>query len=96
VAGRCAEKARGAAAKELGAITLGHCDVTDPATIDAVFAEVKTQWGEIEFRRACHCILRQGRADGRYLETTQENFTKSMLISCYSLTAITQRAEHLD
>ena len=37
-------------AKELGAITLGHCDVTDPSTIDAVFAELKKQWGKIDFR----------------------------------------------
>ena len=41
--------ARDALAKELGAITLGHCDVTEPATIDAVFAEVKKQWGKIDF-----------------------------------------------
>jgi Enoyl-[acyl-carrier-protein] reductase (NADH) len=33
--------------------------------------------------------------DGRYLETTADNFSKTMLISCYSLTAIAQRAEKL-
>ena len=35
-------------AAELGAIVLGHCDVTDPATIDAVFDELKRQWGKID------------------------------------------------
>ena len=82
-------------AKELGAITLGHCDVTDPATIDAVFAEVKKQWGKIDFVVHAIAFADKDQLDGRYLETTQENFTNSMLISCYSLTAITQRAEHL-
>ena len=82
-------------AKELGAITLGHCDVTDPATIDAVFAEVEKQWGKIDFVVHAIAFSDKDQLDGRYLETTQENFTKSMLISCYSLTAITQRAEHL-
>jgi enoyl-[acyl-carrier protein] reductase I len=82
-------------AKELGAITLGHCDVTDPATIDAVFDEVKKQWGKIDFVVHAIAFSDKDQLDGRYLETTQDNFTKSMLISCYSLTAITQRAEHL-
>ena len=82
-------------AKELGAITLGHCDVTDAASIDAVFAEVKKQWGKIDFVVHAIAFADKDQLDGRYLETTQENFTNSMLISCYSLTAITQRAEHL-
>ena len=82
-------------AKELGAITLGHCDVTDPATIDAVFAELKKQWGKIDFLVHAIAFSDKDQLDGRYLETTADNFSKTMLISCYSLTAITQRAEHL-
>ena len=82
-------------AKELGAITLGHCDVTDAATIDAVFAEVKKQWGKIDFVVHAIAFADKDQLDGRYIETTQDNFTNSMLISCYSLTAIAQRAEHL-
>jgi enoyl-[acyl-carrier protein] reductase I len=82
-------------AKELGAITLGHCDVTDAATIHAVFAEVKKQWGKIDFVVHAIAFADKDQLDGRYLETTQANFTNSMLISCYSLTAIAQRAEHL-
>ncbi|MBN8982624.1 MAG: enoyl-ACP reductase FabI [Rhizobiales bacterium] len=82
-------------AKELGAITLGHCDVTDPATIDAVFAELKKQWGKIDFVVHAIAFSDKDQLDGRYLETTADNFSKTMLISCYSLTAIAQRAEHL-
>ncbi|HEY0235600.1 MAG TPA: enoyl-ACP reductase FabI [Afipia sp.] len=82
-------------AKELGAITLGHCDVTDPATIDAVFAEVKKHWDRIDFVVHAVAFADKDQLDGRYIETTQDNFSNSMLISCYSLTAIAQRAEHL-
>jgi len=82
-------------AKELGAITLGHCDVTEPATIDAVFAELKKQWGKIDFVVHAIAFSDKDQLDGRYLETTADNFSKTMLISCYSLTAIAQRAEHL-
>ena len=81
--------------KEIGGILLGHCDVTDPATIDAVFAELGKQWGKIDF--VVHAIAFSDKAqlDGRYLDTSADNFTNTMLISCYSLTAIAQRAEKL-
>ena len=82
-------------AEALGAITLGHCDVTDPATIDAVFAEAKKQWGKIDFVVHAIAFSDKDQLDGRYLDTTEANFSRSMLISCYSLTAIAQRAEHL-
>src|SRR6202008_1512854 len=82
-------------AKEIGGILLGHCDVTEPATIDAVFAELGKQWGKIDF--VVHAIAFSDKAqlDGRYLDTSADNFTNTMLISCYSLTAIAQRAEKL-
>ena len=82
-------------AKELNALLLGHCDVTEPATIDAVFDVLKEKWGKIDFVVHAIAFSDKDQLDGRYLETTQENFTNSMLISCYSLTAITQRAEKL-
>ncbi|RTL77813.1 MAG: SDR family oxidoreductase, partial [Bradyrhizobiaceae bacterium] len=82
-------------AKDLGAITLGHCDVTDAASIDAVFAEAKKQWGKIDFVVHAIAFSDKDELDGRYLDTSEANFSKSMLISCYSLTAIAQRAEHL-
>ena len=82
-------------AAELGAHLLGHCDVTDPATIDAVFDMVKKTWGKIDFVVHAIAFSDKDQLDGRYLETTADNFTKTMLISCYSLTAIAQRAEKL-
>ena len=82
-------------AKEIGAILLGHCDVTDPVTIDAVFAELERQWDKIDFVVHAIAFSDKDQLDGRYLDTTADNFTSTMLISCYSLTAVAQRAEKL-
>jgi enoyl-[acyl-carrier protein] reductase I len=82
-------------AKELDALLLGHCDVTDSATIDAAFDVLREKWGKIDFVVHAIAFSDKDQLDGRYLETTQDNFSRSMLISCYSLTAITQRAEKL-
>ena len=82
-------------AADLGGLVLGHCDVTDPTTIDAVFDVLKEKWGKIDFVVHAIAFSDKDQLDGRYIETTQDNFSKSMLISCYSLTAIAQRAEKL-
>src|ERR1700716_3447415 len=81
--------------KELSGILLGHCDVTEPATIDAAFDVLKQKWGKIDFVVHAIAFSDKDQLDGRYLETTADNFSKTMLISCYSLTAIAQRAEKL-
>jgi enoyl-[acyl-carrier protein] reductase I len=67
-------------AEEVDGLVVGHCDVTEPASIDAVFSAVKSAWGSL---------------DGRYVDTTEDNFIKTMVISCYSFTALAQRAEKL-
>jgi enoyl-[acyl-carrier protein] reductase I len=82
-------------AAEVGGVVVGHCDVTDPATIDAVFAATAAHWGTIDF--LVHAIAFSDRAqlDGRYIDTTHDNFVNTMVISCYSFTAMAQRAEKL-
>jgi enoyl-[acyl-carrier protein] reductase I len=82
-------------AAETGGLVVGHCDVTEPSTIDAVFDAVKQAWGMMDF--VVHAIAFSDKAelDGRYVDTSEENFRKTMLISCYSFTAIAQRAEKL-
>ncbi|MBM6592639.1 enoyl-ACP reductase FabI [Microvirga pudoricolor] len=82
-------------AKELDAAVVGHCDVTDGATIDAVFAEVEKLWGKLDFVVHCIAFSDKDELTGRYVETSEGNFTKSLMISCYSFTAIAQRAEKL-
>jgi enoyl-[acyl-carrier protein] reductase I len=81
--------------KEIGGLVVGHCDVTDPPTIDAAFAAVQAAWGAIDF--VVHAIAFSDRKelDGRYVDTTAENFSRTMLVSVYSLAAIAQRAEKL-
>jgi enoyl-[acyl-carrier protein] reductase I len=82
-------------AAELGATVLGHCDVTDGKTIDAVFAEAEKLWGGIDFVVHCIAFADKDQLTGRYIETTEDNFNKSLAISCYSFTAVAQRAEKL-
>lgn len=82
-------------AEELGGIVVGHCDVTDPATIDAVFAEIESRWGSLDFVVHAIAFSDKDELTGRYVDTTAENFSKTMLISAYSFTAVAQRAEKL-
>ncbi len=93
--GEALEKRVRPLAQELGAEVLGHCDVTDGATIDAVFAQAEKTWGSIDFVVHCIAFSDKDQLTGRYIETTEDNFTKSLAISCYSFTAIAQRAEKL-
>ncbi len=82
-------------AKELGAHVVGHCDVTEGETIDAVFSEVEKLWGKIDFIVHCIAFSDKDELTGRYIDTTEGNFTKSLFISCYSFTSVAQRAEKL-
>ncbi len=80
-------------AAEIGGKVIGHCDVTDPATIDAVFEEADRTIGPLDFVVHAVAFSDKNELDGRYVDTTADNFTKTMFISCYSFTAIAQRAE---
>ncbi len=82
-------------AKEAGALIAGHCDVTDAASIDAAFEVVRKAWGSLDF--LVHAIAFSDKAQlaGRYVDTTEDNFSKTLLVSCYSFTAVAQRAEKL-
>ena len=93
--GEALEKRVRPLAAELGAHVVGHCDVTDAATMDAVFAEVERLWGGLDFVVHCIAFSDKDELTGRYVETSEGNFTKSLLISCYSFTAVAQRAEKL-
>jgi len=82
-------------AEEIGGLVVGHCDVTEPETIDAVFAKVQSAWGAIDFLVHAIAFSDREQLNGRYVDTTQDNFTKTMLVSCYSFTSIAQRAEKM-
>ena len=82
-------------AGEVGSDFLLECDVTDMASIDKVFDEVKTRWGKIDF--VVHAIAYSDKEElkGRYIDTSRENFQQTMDISVYSFTAVAQRAAPL-
>ncbi len=82
-------------AAQLGGLVAGHCDVTDPASMDAVFATIKEKWGGLDFFVHAIAFSDKDELTGRYLDTSEDNFTRTMQISCYSLTALAQRAEPL-
>jgi enoyl-[acyl-carrier protein] reductase I len=82
-------------AAELGAKIVGHCDVTDIATVDAVFAEIERIWGRLDFIVHAIAFSDKNELEGRYVETTRDNFARTMDISVYSFTAIAQRAERM-
>ena len=82
-------------ARELDAAVVGHCDVTEAATMDAVFAEVGRLWGGLDFLVHAIAFSDKDELTGRYVDTSEGNFTKSLLVSCYSFTAVAQRAEKL-
>ena len=82
-------------AAELGGPVFGQCDVTDTASMDAVFAAVRDQWGGLDFLVHAVAFSDKDELTGRYIDTSPENFDRSMHISVYSLTALARRAEPL-
>jgi len=82
-------------ASELGAYIAGDCDVTDEASIDAVFDGLAQKWGKLDFLVHAIAFSDKEELDGRYVDTTRGNFQRTMDISIYSFTAIAQRAEKL-
>ena len=82
-------------AADLGAYVAGHCDVTDMDSLDAVFANIEAKWGKIDFLVHAIAFSDKDELDGRYVETSRDNFLRSMDISVYSFTAVAKRAEKL-
>jgi enoyl-[acyl-carrier protein] reductase I len=82
-------------AAEIGAKLVVPCDVTDMASVDATFTAIEKAWGELDFVVHAIAFSDKDELTGRYVDTSADNFTKTMFISCYSFTAIAQRAEKL-
>ena len=79
-------------AHSVGSPIIEPCDVTDEESLDALFAVIKEKWGHLDF--VVHGIAYSDKTelDGHYVNTTRSNFLKTMDISCYSFTAVAQRA----
>ena len=82
-------------AKSVNSEIIANCDVSDLATVDAVFDEIKRKWGSLDF--VVHALAFSDRRElsGRYADTTRENFVNTMVISCFSFTEISKRAAEL-
>jgi enoyl-[acyl-carrier protein] reductase I len=79
-------------ANSVGAEIIVPCDVTNAASIDATFSELEKKWGSIDFLVHAIAFSNKDELRGRYLDTSPENFQLTMNVSCYSLTAVAQRA----
>ncbi len=79
-------------AESVGSEIIEPCDVNDLDSVDAVFAKIKQQWGGLDF--VVHALAFSDRRElaGRYADTSRENFTNTMVISCFSFTEICKRA----
>ncbi|MEN9895354.1 MAG: enoyl-ACP reductase FabI [Pseudomonadota bacterium] len=82
-------------AEELGAILAGDCDVTDLSSIDAVFETIEKAWGKIDFVVHAIAFSDKDELTGKYIDTSRDNFARTMDISVYSFTAVAKRAERL-
>ncbi len=79
-------------AESVGSNIVLPCDVTDDASIDAVFAEIESRWGGLDF--LVHAIAYSDKEElkGKYVDTSRDNFVRSLDISCFSFTAVSRRA----
>ncbi|MBT5573856.1 enoyl-ACP reductase FabI [Alphaproteobacteria bacterium] len=82
-------------AESVGSELALECDVTSEESMDAVFARLKSEWGELDF--FVHAIAYSDKQEltGLYVDTSRDNFNKTMDISVYSFTALAKRAAAL-
>ena len=80
-------------AHSIGSEIVIPCDVEDIASVDAVFEELAQRWGKLDFVVHAIGFSDKNELKGRYIEqTTRENFSRTMVISCFSFTEVAQRA----
>ncbi len=79
----------------LNPVALIDCDVSVPASLDAAFGELARTWDRLDFLVHAIAFSDKDQLKGRYVDTTAENFAMTMNISCYSFTAVANRAEKM-
>ncbi|MDL2401559.1 enoyl-ACP reductase FabI [Rhizobium mayense] len=82
-------------AAEVGSDFLLPCDVEDIASVDSVFEEIRARWGKLDFIVHAIGFSDKNELKGLYANTTRDNFTRTMVISCFSFTEIAKRAADL-
>lgn len=81
--------------ESIGSKILIDCDVTNEADLDKVFATLEKEWGSLDFIIHAIAYSNKDELQGRYVDTTLDNFLKTMHISCYSFTSVMRRAKEL-
>ena len=79
-------------AEKLNSNVTFSCDVEKKEEVVKLFEDVKSKWGEIDFVVHAVAFSDKSELSGEYLNTTRENFLKSMLISCFSFTEVSKEA----
>lgn len=82
-------------AASVGSSLVMPCDVTDDASVEAVFDTLKSEWGKLDF--VLHAIAYSDKEElkGEYVDTSRDNFTRTMDISVYSFTQVSRLASEL-
>lgn len=93
--GEALKKRVGPLAEQLGSDLVLPCDVTDEASMDALFDTLEKEWGKLDFIVHAIGFSDKNELRGRYVDTSPENFRMTMDISVYSFTAVVRRAEKL-
>ncbi len=82
-------------AESIGSEIIEPCDVMDLESVDNVFAAISEKWGELDFVVHALAFSDRNELKGRYADTTRDNFTQTMIISCFSFTEVSKRAADL-
>jgi enoyl-[acyl-carrier protein] reductase I len=93
--GDAQKKRLGPLAASIGSAIVLPADVEKDEELDAVFAHLKQQWGSLDFLVHSLAFSDRDELKGRYVDTSRANFARSLDISCYSFTAVAQRAAAL-
>lgn len=93
--GEALEKRVRPLAQSVGSDLVMPCDVTDDASVEAVFEDLAERWGRLDFLVHAIAYANKDELKGRYVDTSPENFAVSMDVSCYSFTAVCRYAEPL-
>ena len=79
-------------AQSLGVELVLPCDVEDIASVDALFDALRAKWGQLDFVIHAIGFADKNELKGRYADTSRENFSRTMVISCFSFTEVAKRA----
>jgi enoyl-[acyl-carrier protein] reductase I len=90
--GEALGKRVGPLAQSVGSDFVLPCDVEHIASVDSVFAAIEKRWGGLDFLVHAIGFSDKNELKGRYADTTRENFTRTMIVSCFSFTEAAKRA----